>query len=226
MCSAHLWFDASHRPGMTTSELARDVYSTRRAGTIANRLRQHCPTRKHLMNASSPNFSRLPRRLVGRLGLEEDAPADGSGRASAGDADLHRPRRARASGQSVDRSRNPHRGRPQRHQIRRPARHRAGRPQLWRHGRHRRRRPRARPRHAADLYRRLRARRRPVAARSQRGWTGSAMQELKNGGEWRVPPNPTPPDTSAADQRMAERAPRAICRSSASRPDSSCRAAR
>ena len=26
------------------------------------------------------------------------------------------------------------------------------------------------------------------------------MQELKNGGEWRVPPNPTPPDTSPADQ--------------------------
>ena len=58
----------------------------------------------------------------------------------------------------VDRSGNPYRGRPQRHQIRGPARHRAGRPQLWRHGRHRRRRPRAGPRHATDLYRRLRAR--------------------------------------------------------------------
>jgi len=27
------------------------------------------------------------------------------------------------------------------------------------------------------------------------------MQELRNGGEWRVPPSPTPPDTSAADQQ-------------------------
>ena len=51
------------------------------------------------------NLSGLSRRVVGGLGLEEDAPADAGGRASAGHADLHRSRRARASGQSVDRSR-------------------------------------------------------------------------------------------------------------------------
>ncbi len=35
------------------------------------------------------------------------------------------------------------------------------------------------------------------------------MQQLaKSGDGWRVPPNPTPPDTPPGDLRMADRAPR------------------
>ena len=53
------------------------------------------------MSSTSPKtFLRLSRRVVRRLGVEEDASADAGRGASVVDADLHRPRRARASGAS------------------------------------------------------------------------------------------------------------------------------
>ena len=55
-------------------------------------------------------------------------------------------------------------------------------------------------RHATDLYRCLRAERRTVAARSERVGRGSGCRSWRRAGDgWRVPPNPTPPDTSPAD---------------------------
>ena len=53
------------------------------------------------------------------------------------------------------------------------------------------------------------------------------MQELsKTGDGWRVPPNPTPPDTPAADVEWLDARAASTCRSNASRRSSSCRAAR
>src|SRR3954462_6829191 len=49
-------------------------------------------------------------RLVGRLGVEEDAPADAGSRARILDPNPHRPRRARSSGASRCRSRHAYPG--------------------------------------------------------------------------------------------------------------------
>ena len=186
-----------------------DVYTTAADRYYRNRsLQQQLQWKRPDERNFSEDFPGLPRRVVGGLGVEEDASADAGGRASAGHADLYRPRRARASGQPVDRSRYAYRGHAERHQVRGSPRHRADRPQLWRHGRHRRRRPRARQGQAADLYRRLRAQRRPVAARSERGGaaahagTGEVRRRLARAAE---------SDAAgyvAGRCRMADRAPR------------------
>ena len=42
-------------------------------------------------------------------------------------------------------------------------------------------------------------------------------EAAKNGDGWRVPPKPTPPDTSPADVEWLSRAPRRTCRSNVSR---------
>ena len=52
--------------------------------------------------ASWEQPSRLPRRMVGRIGMEEDASADERGRPSTGHADLHWPWRAGSSRRQVD----------------------------------------------------------------------------------------------------------------------------
>ena len=112
-----------------------------------------------------------------------------------------------ASRQSRDRSRDAYPGHPQRHQIRGSQRHRAARPQLWRHGRHRCRRSRARARDATDLSRRLRAARRPIAVRSQRG---RARADAQGGGRGRRLPHPAEPAAAgyaASRSRLAQRAP-------------------
>ena len=62
-------------------------------------------------------FRRRAWRLERRLGLEEDASADGRARPPADHADLYRPRRARPSGASRYRSRHPHRRYPRRARI-------------------------------------------------------------------------------------------------------------
>ena len=107
-----------------------------------------------------------------------------------------------------DRSQFAYRGHAERHQVRGSARHRADRPQLWRHGRDRGRRPRPRQGQAADLYRRLRARD-GQSLLDLNEVARPRMQELsKTGDGWRVPPNPTPPDTSPADVEWLTSAPR------------------
>src|ERR1700761_3962522 len=101
---------------MTAFELAVHVYTTQWTATIRMRIINNYFTETPDDITCRQNLSRLPRRLVGGVGLEEDASADASGRASPDDTELLRSGRARASGQSVDRSRNPHPGHPQRHQ--------------------------------------------------------------------------------------------------------------
>ena len=70
--------------------------------------------------------------------------------------------------------------------------------QLRRHGRDRGGRPGARAREAADLSRRLRAGEWAEPARPPRAGAASGCH-AGQGEDWLIPPNPTPPDTSAAD---------------------------
>ncbi len=65
------------------------------------------------------DVSRCARRVVGRLGVEEDAPDHLRGRASADHADVHRAWRTPASCQSVHRPGNTHPGHARRHPVRR-----------------------------------------------------------------------------------------------------------
>src|SRR5438876_765925 len=78
---AHLRFAPSVRPGMTMLKFA--VTFTRRRGQVLSQLKPSTTTwwKRSDERNSLENLSRLPRRMVGRLGLEEDAPADAGGRA-------------------------------------------------------------------------------------------------------------------------------------------------
>src|SRR5512135_3208965 len=104
-------------------------------------------------------------RLVGGLGVEEDASPHACPRPSLGDAHVHRPRRARASRASGDRPRGPHRGHAGRAALRGFERRDSRRPQLRRHGGDRRRRARRGPPGAARLLGCLRSARRRGALR-------------------------------------------------------------
>src|SRR5581483_5373495 len=77
------------RPG-TTVCLGGIVYTTRRTGTIATESKNN--KRKRPDEFIREDIPGLSRRLVGRMGVEEDASADAEGRPPAGDADLHRAR--------------------------------------------------------------------------------------------------------------------------------------
>src|SRR6266498_1569898 len=117
MCNRTSQFASSMRPGMTMLKFAttftrwsRQVLSQSSPSTITRWKRPDERT-------SFENPSRLSRRVVRGLGLEEDASADAGGRPSAGHAELYGPRRARASGPSGNQPRYAYRGHAERHQI-------------------------------------------------------------------------------------------------------------
>src|SRR5947209_19531626 len=64
-------------------------------------------------NEFCKNLPALSWRVGRRLRLAKDARADAGRGAPVADADLHRPRRARASGAPGSRSRSPHPGHPE-----------------------------------------------------------------------------------------------------------------
>src|SRR4029450_8931703 len=73
---------------------------TRRSGRVLSQSKPSTTTwwKRPDEHNSFENISRLSRRVLRGLGLEEDASADAGGGASAGHPDLHRARRTRASG--------------------------------------------------------------------------------------------------------------------------------
>jgi succinate-semialdehyde dehydrogenase len=101
---------------------------------------------------------RRARRVVERVGMEENVSAARRPWSPARRADVHGLGRALASCQSRHRSRHAHHRRRQRDDLRGSARRHAHRAQLWRHRCDGCRRSGARPHRAAHLSRRIRAR--------------------------------------------------------------------
>src|SRR6266705_1735768 len=126
------WSSPGARVG-ANPEFSRDVYTRRRAATLAASSTIIAGNRPYEFDITKENRPGLPRRMGRRVVMEEDASADAGGRLSTADADLYRIGRARASRQSLDRSGNPHPGYLERDPLRGSQRRRSARPFLWRH---------------------------------------------------------------------------------------------
>ena len=154
------------------------------------------------------NLPCLSWRVVRGMGMEEDASADAGGRASPGDADLYGSWRARASRQPVDRSRDPHSRIFSTSSIMRicaTSCWSATAMAAWSRPASPTARAIASPIDLFDAFV-------PEDGQSLLDLTEPArqhMQELAKAGDgWRVPPNPTPPDTPPADIEWLTGAPR------------------
>jgi hypothetical protein len=89
---------------------------------------------------------------------------------------------------------------------------RLDRAQLWRHGCHRSCRPCARSDQAPRVSRCVCSQGWSESSRSSPGRAGMRRDAERRGNGWRVPPNPTPPDTSPIDEAWiaARRQPQSI----------------